>query len=56
MDFVSGVIEVIHKLLQGGADTSAQDAVGEPPFQEAFCHQHDSIVVSMLSTSPILLR
>ena len=47
MDFVSGVIEVIHKLLQGGADTSAQDAVGEPPFQEAFCPQHESIVVSM---------
>ena len=49
MACVSGSIEVVQKLVQGGADTNAQDATEETPFHEACRHQYENIVVSMLS-------
>ena len=49
MACVSGSIEVVQKLVQGGADTSAQDAAQETPFHEACRHQYENIVVSTSS-------
>ena len=48
MACVSGSIEVVQKLVQGGADTTAEDAAQETPFHEACRHQFESIVVRML--------
>ena len=54
MACVFGNIEVVQKLLQSGAYTSAQEATGRTPFDEAFRHQRETIVVRMLSILSIL--
>ena len=54
MACVFGNIEVVQKLLQSGAYTSAQEATGRTPFHEAFRHQRETIVVRMLSILYIL--
>lgn len=43
---VSGSMEIVQRLVQGGADTSAQDAAEDTPFHEACRHQYENIVVS----------
>ena len=54
MACISGSIEVVQRLLQGGADASARDTAGETPFDEAFRYQRETIVVRMLVTLSIL--
>lgn len=44
---VSGSMEIVQRLVQGGADTSAQDAAEDTPFHEACRHQYENIVVSI---------
>ena len=54
MACISGSIEVVQRLLQGGADASAHDTAGETPFDEAFRYQRETIVIRMLVTLSIL--
>ena len=49
MACISGNTEIVKKLVQGGADTGAQDTANETPFYEASRNKHHGIVVSMLS-------
>ena len=49
MACISGNTEIVKKLVQGGADTGAQDTANETPFYEACRNKHHGIVVSMLS-------
>ena len=54
MACVSDIIEVVQKLLQSGADFSAQDAAGQMPFTEACRHQRETIMVRILTILSML--
>lgn len=49
MACIYGSVEVVQRLLRGGANASALDTTGETPFDEAFRYQRETIVVRILS-------